>query len=69
MDRYIAVLLIDILINRDYNYFYRRSSRMGSALYIVLERDLAGVDTMMDGKSLSHEIDHITSLCRKLEAF
>lgn len=40
---------------------------MGSAIYLVLERELEGVDTMMNGKPLCHEIDHITALCRKLK--
>ena len=40
---------------------------MGSAIYIVLDRDLPGVDTMMSGKPLSHEIDYITTLCKKLK--
>lgn len=40
---------------------------MGSAIYIVLEQELADVDTMMNGKPLSREIDRISALCRKLK--
>lgn len=39
---------------------------MGSAHYIVLEREIDGLDTMMDGKSLSRHIESLDETARKL---
>ena len=39
---------------------------MGSAHYIVLERKIDGLDTMMDGKSLSRHIESLDGAARKL---
>ena len=39
---------------------------MGSAHYIVLERKIDGLDTMMDGKSLSRHIESLDMAARQL---
>ena len=39
---------------------------MGSAHYIVLERKIDGLDTMMDGKSLSRHIESLDVAAREL---
>ena len=39
---------------------------MGAAYYIALEKKIDGLDTMMDGKSLSRHIDSLDSVARKL---
>jgi hypothetical protein len=39
---------------------------MGSAHYIVLEKEIDGLDTMMDGKSLSRHIEALDDAARKL---
>ena len=39
---------------------------MGAAYFIVLERKLDGVDTGMDGKSLSREIGSLDAAARQL---
>ena len=39
---------------------------MGSAHYIVLERKIEGLDTVMDGKSLSRHIESLDVAAREL---
>jgi hypothetical protein len=39
---------------------------MGAAYYIVLEKEIDGVDTMMDGKSLSRHIESLDAVAREL---
>ncbi len=39
---------------------------MGSAYYIVLERKIDGLETMMDGKSLSRHIESLDAAARQL---
>ncbi len=39
---------------------------MGSAHYIVLEKEIEGLDTSMDGKSLSRHIDSFDAMARQL---
>jgi len=39
---------------------------MGAAYFIVLEREIEGLDISMDGKSLSHHIDSLDAAARQL---
>ena len=39
---------------------------MSTAYFIVLEREIKGLDTAMDGKSLSHEIESLDAVAREL---
>lgn len=39
---------------------------MGAAYYIALETEIDGLDTMMDGKSLSRHIESLDSAARQL---
>lgn len=39
---------------------------MGAAYYIVLEKEIDGLDTLMDGKSLSRHIDSLDAAAGKL---
>jgi hypothetical protein len=39
---------------------------MGAAYYIALETKIDGLDTMMDGKSLSRHIESLDSVARQL---
>src|SRR5580693_2351656 len=39
---------------------------MGAAHYIVLEREIDGLDTMIDGKSLSRHIESLDKAAQKL---
>src|SRR5690349_9937892 len=39
---------------------------MGAAYFIVLEREIDGLDTSMDGKSLSQHIDSLDDAARQL---
>jgi hypothetical protein len=39
---------------------------MGSAYYIVLERDIDGLDTMIDGKSLARNIETLDKAASEL---
>ena len=39
---------------------------MGAAYYIALEKTIDGIDTMMDGKSLSRHIESLDSVARQL---
>lgn len=39
---------------------------MGSALYIVLEKDIAGLDTMIDGKALSRVEEKLAMEAQRL---
>jgi hypothetical protein len=39
---------------------------MGAAYYIVLERDIAGLDTMMNGKSLARNITTLDKAAREV---
>jgi hypothetical protein len=39
---------------------------MGAAYFIVLEREIEGLDTAMDGKGLSHEIESLDAAAREL---
>jgi hypothetical protein len=39
---------------------------MGAAHYIVLEKEIEGLDTMMDGKSLSRHIEALDDAAREL---
>lgn len=39
---------------------------MGAAFYIVLEKEIDGLDTMMDGKMLARQIDALDSVAQKL---
>jgi hypothetical protein len=39
---------------------------MGAAYYIVLEREIDGLDTMMDGKSLSQHVEALDAAATKL---
>ena len=39
---------------------------MGAAYYIALEREIDGLDTMMDGKALSRNIESLDAVAEKL---
>jgi hypothetical protein len=39
---------------------------MGAAYFIVLEKEIEGLDTMMDGKSLSRHIEALDAAARQL---
>lgn len=39
---------------------------MGSAYYIVLEKDIDGLDTLMDGKGLSRHVQSLDEAAREL---
>jgi len=39
---------------------------MGAAFYIALEKEIDGLDTMMDGKMLSRHIESLDSVAQKL---
>jgi hypothetical protein len=39
---------------------------MGAALFIVLEREITGLDTIMDGKSLSRANEKLDALANKI---
>ena len=39
---------------------------MGAANYIVLEKEIAGLDTMIDGKSLSRHMESLDAAARQL---
>jgi hypothetical protein len=39
---------------------------MGAAYYIVLEKQIEGLDTMMDGKRLSKNIESLDAVAREL---
>ena len=39
---------------------------MGAGYFIVLEREIEGLDTAMDGKSLSHEIESLDAAAREI---
>jgi hypothetical protein len=39
---------------------------MGAAYYIVLEREIDGLDTMMDGKKLSRSIESLDAVAERL---
>ena|SRR5258707_11157392 len=39
---------------------------MGAALYISLEKEIPGVDTMIDGKMLSRAEQHLSGLAERL---
>src|SRR4051812_1361352 len=39
---------------------------MGAAYYIVLEKEINGLDTMIDGNSLCRQIDSLDSAAREL---
>jgi hypothetical protein len=39
---------------------------MGTAHYIVLEKEIVGLDTQMDGKSLSQHIESLNSVAQQL---
>jgi len=40
---------------------------MGSALYIVLEKEIPGLDTMIDGKKLSKAEEPLTAVAKRLD--
>ena len=39
---------------------------MGAALYIALEKEIPGVDTMIDGKMLSRAEKHLAQAAKRL---
>jgi hypothetical protein len=39
---------------------------MSVAMYVVLDRDVSGVDTVMDGKALAHAAPALERLCNEL---
>src|ERR1041385_4865730 len=43
-----------------------RTANMGAAYFIVLERKIDGLDTGMDGKSLSRHLDSLDDAAREL---
>lgn len=53
---------MDVLITNAKNYFYSSLSVGSSRVYIVLEQDLAGVDTVFSSELLYMAINHLQSL-------
>lgn len=39
---------------------------MGVAYYIVLDREIAGLDTFVDGKAIAHQCDELAAITREL---